>query len=184
MEEERRPVIHEYALFPNVEPKLTTFDDVDKYKQAISIENHNANCNELVFLAGRPSAEWLSAVGARYKLDHRFFHHHLSLLPTGQRDWFTTPTLPSRSQYVVRFCIPSILFIGEHRYVNPDDLQKAREDCERRILSRFRSFQEGASTEAGQSIVRRMNIHSGDHLIIEQELSCCLLKRGDHWTGT
>lgn len=178
-----RPFVYEYALFPNAHPKLTTFDDVDKYKQAISIENHNANCNEIVFLTGRPSAEWLSAVGARYKLDYRFFHQHLNFLPTGQRDWFTAPTLPSRSHYVLRFCIPSILFIGEHRFVNIDELQKAREDCERRLMSRFRSFQEGTSIEAGQSIVRRMNIHSGDHLVIEQELSSCLLKRGDRWTG-
>ena len=181
--DESRIFVYEYALLPNAHAKLTTFDDVDKYKLAISIENYNADCNELVFLTGRPSAEWLSAVGARYELDHRFFHQHLNFLPTGQRDWFTAPTLPSRSHYVLRFCIPSILFIGEHRFVNIDDLQKAREDCERRLLSRFRSFQEGTAAEAGKSIVRRMNIHSGDHLVIEQELSSCLLKRGDLWTG-
>ena len=178
-----RPFVYEYALFPDVDPKLTTFDDVDKYKKAISIANHNEDCNELVFLAGRPSPEWLTAVGARYELDHRFFHQHLNFLPTGQRDWFTAPTLPSRSHTVLRFCIPSMLFVGEHRYVNIEDLQKARGDCESRLLTQFRSFQEGTSTDAGRSIVRRMNIHSGDSLVIEQELSCCLLKRGDRWTG-
>ena len=182
-EEQRRPFVYEYALLPDVDPKLTTFDDVDKYKQAISIQNYNVDCNELVFLTGRPSAEWLSAVGARYKLDHRFFHQHLNFLPTGQRDWFTAPTLPSRSHNVLRFCIPSMLFVGEHRYVNTDDLQKARSDCEHQLLSRFRSFQEGTSADAGRSIVRRMNIHSGDNLVIEQELSSCLLKREDRWTG-
>ena len=182
-EVECRPFVYEYALLPNVDPKLTTFDDVDKYKQTMSIKNHNADCNELVFLAGRPSPEWLSAVGARYKLDHRFLHQHLNFLPTGQRDWFTAPTLPSRSHTVLRFCIPSMIFVGEHRYVNVDDLQKARGDCERQLLIRFRSFQEGTLTEAGRSIVRRMNIHSGDNLVIEQELSSCLLKRGDRWTG-
>lgn len=181
-EEDCRPFVYEYSLFSGVVPKLTTFDDVDKYKQTISIESYNADCNELIFLAGRPSAEWLSAVGARYKLDHRFFHQHLSFLPTGQRDWFTAPTLPSRSHNVVRFCIPSLLFVGEHRYVNIGDLQKARGDCERQLLSRFRSYQEGTLIEAGKSIVRRMNIHSGDNLVIEQELSFSLLKRGDRWT--
>ena len=134
-------------------------------------------------MAGRPSPEWLSAVGARYKLDHRFLHQHLNFLPTGQRDWFTAPTLPSRSRTVLRFCIPSMLFVGEHRYVNVDDLRKARGDCERQLLIVFRSLQEGTSTEAGRSIVRRMNIHSGDNLVIEQEVTSCLLKRGDRWTG-
>ena len=79
--------------------------------------------------------------------------------------------------------MPSILFIGEHRFVNIIDLQKARENCERQLKTRFRTFQEGTSTDAGQSIVRRMNIHNGDHLVIEQELSACLLNRGDQWTG-
>lgn len=62
-------------------------------------------------------------------------------------------------------------------------LQKARGDCEHRLLSRFRSFQERTSTEAGRSIVWRMNIHSGDNLVIEQELSSCFMERGDQWTG-
>ena len=183
VEEESRTFVYEYALSRETHPKLTTFDNVDRYKQAISVENYNAGCNEIVFLTGRPSAEWLTAVGARYRLDHRFFHQHLSFLPTGQRDWFTAPTLPSRSRDVLRFCIPSMLFIGEHRFVRIDDLQKAREDCERRIRSRFRSFQENTSTEAGTSVVRRVNIHSGDTIVIEQELSSCLLRRGDQWTG-
>ena len=183
IEKECRPFVYEYALFQNTYPKLTAFDDVDKYKETISDENYNAKSNEIVFLAGRPSAEWLIAVGARYKLDHRFFHQHLNFLPTRQRDWFTAPTLPSRSHNVLRLCIPSMLFIGEHRLVKIDDLQKAREDCARRVRNRFRSFQEATPTEAGQSIVRRMNIHNGDTIVIEQELSSCLLKRGDQWTG-
>lgn len=181
--EGRRPFIYEYALFPATEPKLTTFDNVDEYKQTISNNTYNADCNELVFLAGRPSAEWLSAVGARYNLDYRFIHQHLNFLPTGQRDWFTAPTLPSRSYDVLRLCIPSILFMGEHRYVDMNGLQKARGDSERQLRHCFRSLQEGTSTEAGRSIVRRINIHSGDSLVIEQELSSCLLKRGENWTG-
>ena len=182
-EEDLRPFVYEYALFPDADPKLKIFNDADNYKQTISNEDYNADCNELVFVVGRPSPEWLSAVGARYKLDHRFLYQHLNFLPTGQRDWFTTPTLPSRSHTALRFCIPSMLFVGEHRYVNVDDLQKARGDCERQLLVLFRSFQEGTSTEAGRSIVRRMNIHSGDNLVIEQELTSCLLKRGERWTG-
>lgn len=52
MEEVWRPFLYEFALYPDVDPRLTTSDDVDKYRQAISIENHNTHCNELIFLAG------------------------------------------------------------------------------------------------------------------------------------
>ena len=182
--DENPPFIYEYAIPPNgTEPQLTKFNDIATYKQTISNKAYNSDLNEIVFLAGRPSAEWLCAVGVRYNLDYRFFHQHLDFLPTGKRDWFTAPTLPSRSRSVLRLCIPSILFIGEHRYVSLDGLQKARGDCERQLRQRFRRFQEDTSAMAGQSIVRRMNIHSGDNSIIEQELSACLLKRSDKWTG-
>ena len=178
-----RPFIYEYVFSTREEPRLTTFDNVDKYKQTICDDAYSADRNELVFLAGRPSPEWLSAVGARYKLDYRFIHQHLSFLPTGQRDWFTSPTLPSRSHDVLRLCVPSILFIGEHRYVDVNDLQESRGDSERQLRHCFRSLQEGTLAEAGRSIVRRMNIHSGDSLVIEQEISCCHLERGGNWTG-
>lgn len=181
---ECRPFVYEYAFSTVKKPKLTTFNNVDTYKHTICNDGYNADCNELVFLAGRPSAEWILAVGARYELDYRFIHQHLNFLPTGQRDWFTVPTLPSRSHEVLRLCIPSILFIGEHRYVDIDDLQEARGDSERQLRHSFRSLQEGTLAEAGRSIVRRMNIHSGDSLVIEQEISCCHLKRGGSWTGT
>ena len=182
--DEDPPFVHEYAIpFDGTQPRLTKFNDVATYKQTISNRAHNSDVNEIVFLAGRPSAEWLCAIGVRYTLDHRFFHQHLNFLPTGKRDWFTAPTLPSRSRNVLRLCIPSILFSGEHRYKSLDGLQKARGDCERQLRQRFREFQEDTSTAAGQSIVRRMNIHSGDGFVIEQELSACPLKRGDNWTG-
>ena len=182
--EENPPFIYEYAIpLDGTEPRVTKFNDVGTYKEIISNKAYNLNFNEIVFLAGRPSAEWLCAIGVRYNLDYRFFHQHLNFLPTGKRDWFTAPTLPSRSRNVLRLCIPSILFTGEHRYVSLDGLQKTREDCERQLRQRFRRFQEDTSTVTGQSVVRRLNIHSGDNFVIEQELSACFLKRSDKWTG-
>ena len=186
----RKTFVYEYRLDKQLEPggklkpKLTTFDDIAQYELTPRNSTNNVGFNEVVFMSGRPSAEWLSAIGARYDLDYRFFHQHLSMLPTGQRDWFTAPTLPSRSQDVLRLCIPSIMFFGENRYLDIWSLQKARGDVERQLRQGFRSLHEGIPTDAGLPIVRRVNIHSGDNLVIEQELSICVLQRGQEWTGS
>lgn len=179
---EYKPFIYEYALSAQAGPKLTAYDKAEQYKTTI-LNADDTEHNELIFLAGRPSAEWLCAVGARYQIDHRFFHQHLSFLPWGQKDWFTVPTLPSRVKNVIRLCVPSILFLSEHRYVGLDGLKDARRDSERRLRESFRNIQQSTVAEAGRSIVRRLSIHNGDILALEQEISICFVERKDHWTG-
>lgn len=179
---EYKPFIYEYVLSAQAGPKLTAYDKAEQYKTTI-LNADNTEHNELVFLVGRPSAEWLCAVGARYKIDHRFFHQHLNFLPWGKKDWYTIPTLPSRAQNVIRLCVPSILFMSESRYVGLDGLKVARRDSERRLRESFRNIQESTVAEAGRSIVRRLSIHNGDILALEQEISICFVERKDHWTG-
>ena len=177
-----RPFVHEYQLSVTAPPQLTIFHDVNKYRQSRPNGVQNEDGNELVMMTGRPSADWLGAIGARYQLDHRFFHQHLDLTSTGQKPWYTAPTLPSRSHDVLRLCVPSILFLGD-RHVKLDSLRKARTEYNRQLRSIFRSVRDGMPADSGRSIVRRINIHSGDSLVIEQELSATLIRRSSHWTG-
>ena len=179
---EYKPFIYEYALSTQAGPKLTVYEKAEQYKTTI-LNADDTEHNELIFLAGRPSAEWLCAVGARYQIDHRFFHQHLNFLPWGQKDWFTVPTLPSRARNVIRLCVPSILFMGERRYVGRDGLKDARRDSARRLRESLRNIQQSTVAEAGRSIVRRLSIHNGDILALEQEISICFVERKDHWTG-
>ncbi|KAI4180800.1 MAG: hypothetical protein LQ346_006915, partial [Caloplaca aetnensis] len=179
--DEYKPFIYEYVLTTQTRPSLTAYNKAEQYKTTI-LSADNTDHNELVFLAGRPSAEWLCAVGARYEIDHRFFHEHLNFLPWGQKDWFTVPTLPSRAHNVIRICVPSILFMSERRHVSRDGLKDARRDSERRLRESFRNIQQSTIAEAGRSIVRRLSIHNGDILALEQEISICFVKRKDRWT--
>ena len=176
--------IYKYTLSASNNATLTKYNDVHKYEKSCLEEKKTSSENELLFLTGRPSAEWLNAIGAHYNIDPRYFQQHLGFLPSGQRDWHGSPSIPSRSRIALRLCVPSIVFVGsEGRYVDPYGLQKARQDCDRQLRQMFQAFTAGTLSQAGKSIVRRINIHSGDCMIIEQELSICPLKRGDHWTG-
>ena len=73
--------------------------------------------------------------------------------------------------------------MGERRYVSRDGLKDARRDSERRLRESLRNIQQSTVAEAGRSIGRRLNIHTGDILALEQEISICFVERKDHWTG-
>jgi hypothetical protein len=171
--------VQQYLLRPSEQPEHTAFDDPNAYNAAPVPAG-----KEIVFLTGRPSAEWLNAVGSRYKLDHRFFHQHLGPILANQKHWYAVPTLPSRSLEVLRLCLPSIIFIGSQgRDVDVLGLELARNDCNDQLRKSFRSIQDSSALEVGHSIIRRMQIHNGSALTIEQEMTITLIQRDHQWTG-
>jgi hypothetical protein len=168
--------VHQYKLRANQRPEYSSFADLDAYRS----EPYPVG-NEMVFLAGRPSADWLNAVGSRYQVDHRFFHQHLGHILTNQRRWCAIPTFPSRSMEVLRLCVPSIVFIGSQgRDVDVLGLELARSDCNDRLRRSFKSIQD--SSDAGESMMRRVHIHNGSTLVVEQEMTMTVVERGENWT--
>ena len=174
----RQCFIQQYILRSSEKPELRAFDDPKVY-----IASPSPAGKEVVFLTGRPSAEWLNAVGSRYQLDQRFFHQHLGSILANQRHWYSVPTLPSRSLEVIRLCIPSIVFIGSQgRDVDVRGLELARNDCNVQLRRLLRSMQDSSLSEAGKSIMRRMHIHNGSALVVEQEVTITLIQREEQWT--
>lgn len=174
-----RCFVQQYLIQSFKQPERTKFDDPRSYNAApIPAEN------EIIFLTGRPSAEWLNVVGSRYKIDHRFFHQHLGPILANQKHWYAVPTLPSRSLEVLRLCLPSMVFIGSQgRDVEVPSLELARNNCSDQLRKSFRSLQESSASEVGNSIIRRVQIHNGSALIIEQEMTITLVQRNKQWTG-
>lgn len=172
----RRIFVHQYNLQATLKPEYRSFADVHAYRtEPPSVGN------EIVFLAGRPSADWLNVVGSRYQVNHRFFHQHLGHILTNQRHWCAIPTLPSRSMGMLRLCVPSIVFIGSQgRDVDVLGLELARSDCNDRLRRSFKSIQD--SSDAGESMIRRVHIHNGSTLVVEQEMTMTVVKRGENWT--
>jgi hypothetical protein len=173
--------VHRYLLSSGASPKIVACSQVGDLVASLT-DSPAYRANELVFLSGTPSPDWLNIIGSHYNVDHRFFHHHLAFLTNSQRDWYTDSLLPSRSHNVIRLKVPSILFVGpEARYVGPSDLQRARNWYERRIHEMYRDCCAECPEDAGRSIIRHVSIHSGDSIVLEQELSICLLKRNTNW---
>ncbi|PYH46397.1 uncharacterized protein BP01DRAFT_396819 [Aspergillus saccharolyticus JOP 1030-1] len=136
--------------------------------------------SELIFLTGYPSPQWLNTLVTRYEIDHRFLHRHLDFLPTGRRDWYLAPSIPSRSQQFIQLAVPCIVFTGnEGRFVRATDLQEARFACAELLRQRSKSFFAGADTPAGLTIVREVNIHSGEAMVVEHAITICVLTGGE-----
>ena len=173
--------VHRYLLSSGASPQIVACSQVGDLVTSLT-DSPAYKTNELVFLSGTPSPDWLNIIGSHYNVDHRFFHHHLAFLTNSQRDWYTDTLLPSRSHNVIRLKVPSILFVGpEDRYVSPSDLQRARNWYEHRIQQLYRDCCTVCPADVGKSIIRHVNIHSGDSIVLEQELSICLLKRDANW---
>ncbi|RAK74454.1 uncharacterized protein BO72DRAFT_488208 [Aspergillus fijiensis CBS 313.89] len=154
---------------PRVYQEVSQFQSADEDKQA-----------ELVFLTGYPSPQWLNAVVTRYGIDHRFLHRHLDFLPTGQRDWYAIPSVPSRSQQFIQIVVPCIVFTGhEGRFVPAEDLQQARFACAELLRQKSKSFFGRTGTPAGQTIVRGVNIHSGEAMVLEHAITVCVRTDGE-----
>ena len=115
----------------------------------------------------------------RFGVDLRFVHSHLDFVPDAQRNWYTSPGLPSRRHHVFRLRIPSIVFVGvEGRRLSAEELHAARNSCARQLLYRAKAFLSGSTLSCGQSIVRQVNIHRGDAIVLEQEVSLTIVGEG------
>ncbi|KAJ5723329.1 hypothetical protein N7488_001364 [Penicillium malachiteum] len=159
--------LNSYSLGSAQRPKARRYDDVSVFKST----NEDSDA-ELVFLTGYPSPQWLNTVVTRYGIDHRFLHRHLDFLPTGQRDWFTSPSVPSRSQQFIRLMVPCIVFTGhEGRFVPANDLQQARFACAELLRQKSKGFLGGTGASTGQTIVRQVNIHSGEAMVLENAIT-------------
>ncbi|RYP43987.1 hypothetical protein DL768_009499 [Monosporascus sp. mg162] len=176
----RRPFVIQYLLRPGKPPATSSFNDPHAFTGLAASPPQN----EILFLTGRPSADWLNCLGSKYSLDHRFFHQHLGPIISGQRQhWNAGPDLPSRSLQVLTLPIPTIVFVGSRgRNLDIRDLEIAREKCNAQLRRAFLSIQDSAASEAGRSIIRRLEVHDGNTMVMEQQMTATIVHRGNFWT--
>lgn len=175
----QRTFIQQYLLLQGKAPQVKPFQDPSSFE----ISETPAG-NEILFLTGRASAEWLNCIGSKYSVDYRFFHQHLGTVLSGSQHSYAVPDLPSRSLQVLCLQIPTIAFVGSRgRNLDINGLEFAREDSNAQLQKSFLSLQNSAQSEAGRSIVRKVQIFDGSTLVIEQQMTATIIERGQHWTS-
>lgn len=175
---------YSYEILGPRPSKPVTYDNASSFLSHSGASSPHKDKSELIFLTGYPSPEWLNAIVFRYGVDHRFLYRHLDFLPSGQRDWYTAPDVPSRSEHFIRLLLPSIVFLGsEDRYVSIKELHKARNACADQLRQKSKNLFGGSQSSTGHSIIRQVNIHSGDAIVLEQAISITVLTRQDTVKG-
>lgn len=181
----RRDFVYCYQLDGTKAPVAVSYDDPQGLHAALqSAHEYSDGKNELLFMCGQPSPDWLNTIGAHYQTDVRFYYQHLRFLPDSQRDWYTDTPLPSRSHDVLRLIIPTIVFVGApKRYVDKKNLRTWRSRRAERIRDQFKCLTLNDPRNTGRSILRRVDIYNGDCMVIEQEVSLKLIRRNSNWTS-
>lgn len=169
-----QPFLFRYDLAKHSFHKPIIHSNVEEFQKSTAITEEGS---ELVFIIGYPSRQWLRAVLHRFGLDYRFLHSHLDFLPGAHREWYIRSSVPSRQQHSIRLLVPSMIFLEpESRRIAAKDLHHARNSCKAKLKGRIRQLFGGSTLQYGQSIVREINMHSGDILVLEQALSVSVVK--------
>lgn len=137
------------------------------------------NANQILFLRGFPSPEWLCQVGWYYVVDPEFFRRHLDMSLLSHQQWFSSPSLPSTTSTFVQLRITTIAR-RKHGYPN---IEEARREAMEDMASYLQGISEpDYKGDLGDSIVRKTSLHDEHYFSLEQDISICCCKSGKGWT--
>ncbi|KAL2843010.1 hypothetical protein BJX68DRAFT_270336 [Aspergillus pseudodeflectus] len=138
------------------------------------------DAGKVLFFNGFVPPEWLNLIGSRYRVDPEFFRQHLRFMqPERQLD---LPGLYSTSRNIIRL---PLISIGTWTLDQP--LRGRGSLAQQRSIARdkTRSYLKGlgATTPAGQSIVRGVMVNDEAYFTVEQELNICVETKDGGWTA-
>lgn len=136
--------------------------------------------NQVLFLRGFPTPEWVRKIGWYYCVDPEFFRRHLDFSLFSHQHWFSSPSLPSTSSTIVRLRVTTL----GRRTTRVPDLEKARRETQESMETYIEEMSEPElQGNLGESIVRRFSLHDNQHFSLEQDISICWCVRSRGWTG-
>ncbi|KAF3070234.1 hypothetical protein CFAM422_006590 [Trichoderma lentiforme] len=129
----------------------------------------------LLFLRGFPSAEWLSLIGAKYKVDSEFFMRFLHFKPAkGTTVNYSLPALPAATWNILEL---PIITIGERKvlpgFVHQADIDNMRKEARLKIQEHH-DLLRGHEITVASSIVRDVAIIDHNSFALEQCIWICL----------
>ena len=140
--------------------------------------------NTLLFMRGYPSPRWLNVIGERYHVDPRFFQCHLSSLC--EENNFDRPSLPSSFNDIIRL---RIITIGQRDHEQLLDcmkqpVEKLQEQCTAETSNYQQRIKLRRGTvKLGDSIARDFSVFDDDYFALEQDVTACICRGDDGWTG-
>ena len=140
----------------------------------------------ILFLRGQSSGEWLSTIGALYRVDPEFFQRHLDFRSSiGRLNYFSLPSLPSVSSDIIRLRFITIGQQEGQAQADQDTIEALRQTGTKAMARYLHSLNLSIDTDSGlgNSMVRAFSIFDETHFAIEQNISVCISRTNGCWTG-
>ncbi|KAF2010915.1 hypothetical protein BU24DRAFT_427104 [Aaosphaeria arxii CBS 175.79] len=138
--------------------------------------------NVLVFLRGYPSPEWVSQIGARFRIDPEVFYRHLSFFHHHQALLRQSPfVLPSSQTSIFHLTLTTV---GHYDAPVGESVSKIRSTAARG-MGKYLSSLKGSHWKTGNSIVRAFDVHSESIFSLEQLVTVYVSqeKSDGRWTA-
>jgi len=159
---------------------LGNVDDLMRIDEELRSRAPGGPANELLFLRGFASPQWLCKVGWYYLVDPEFFRRHLDMSVFSHQQWFSAPSLPSTSSTIVQLRVTTLA-----RWTPGfPNVETARKEAQEGMAMYIQSVSgPELHGDLGESIVRQINLHDEQYFSLEQDISMTFCKSGKGWTG-
>lgn len=139
----------------------------------------------ILVMRGKPSARWITTLGAAFRIDPEFFNRHLDFRSTlGRIDHFSSPSLPSARSMLFQLPYMTLGQIQTPTYrTTQGTIGALRSDSEQRFKEYWQEIHELFNSDEGigESIVRNFYLHDQTHYALEQRISIALNRNGASW---
>ncbi|EJT80753.1 hypothetical protein GGTG_00747 [Gaeumannomyces tritici R3-111a-1] len=174
-----------FVLYQGLGLDRTRRTEATSPDQVAALARDHPGGNQLLFLRGQPSPEWLSGVGSRFGVDPEYFQRHMDIiLAVGRAKYYAQPSLPSASSQVVqlRYFTLSKTVKPSFKADQTDQLRlSARKKMDDYITATSQKLEHGNAV--GNSIVRDFSLFSNGRWAIEQCISLCVNRTETGWTA-
>jgi hypothetical protein len=143
---------------------------------------HAGPTNNLIFLKGYPSPEWLRCIGSRYGVDPEFFRRHFDFRsPSQSKSNLSTVTLPSSSWRMLELHITTLLTAEytTRRDISSEQLRGVNNSTMERYIMGLLV----GDIATGDPIIRHFSTIDATHFAMEQRISISLHVDDHNWTS-
>ncbi|EME81310.1 uncharacterized protein MYCFIDRAFT_72164 [Pseudocercospora fijiensis CIRAD86] len=167
--------------------QTTPLSSPEQFRDLVSRGHFDATPSSVLFLQGRPTAQWLENLGQAFGISCEFFNRHLEYQAyAGQPNPCAYPPLPSQCASMLQFRIFTVIkcIVDVQDSDDGENLRKARAKHSEQLKayqSRLRRRDGCRGASSGQSVIRNSVLHDLQTMSVEQVVSAYVKSFNGGW---
>lgn len=167
--------------------QITSLSSSEQFSDLVSRGHFDATPSSILFLQGRPTAQWLETLGQTFSVNCEFFNRHLEYQAyPGQPNPCAYPPLPSQCASMLQFriftIIKCVVDIQDNDYEEKLREARAKHSAQLKTYqSRLRRRDGCSGALSGQSVIRDSVLHDLQTISVEQAVSVYVKSFNGGW---